>query len=167
MIVRSSETSSCLLNIRGNCFLPVGCRSGHIHPDKEGHGLQGRPGADYWGRSEPTGSRHPSLLDRSGRTHCIPMWDIRLWCPSVTGRFLLRRADRWMMKWHVHVFVWLGYSGGSTWGGWAVWERHCGDQLHLQTAGWQTGPWRWRVGESSSQFSVGVKRGQRLTFNGC
>lgn len=81
--VRSSETSSCLFNIKGNCFLPVGCRSGYIHPDKEGHGLQGRAGADYWGRSEPTGSRHPSLLGHSGRTHCIPMWDIRLWSHQV------------------------------------------------------------------------------------
>lgn len=71
-----NSSSSCLSNMRRSCCLPAGDRSGHLHPDTEGHGLQGWPGADYWGRGEPTGSWHSSLLEHSGRIHCIPVWDI-------------------------------------------------------------------------------------------
>ncbi len=55
------------------CFFPVGSRFGHLHPDKEGHGLQGKPGADHRGRSQPTGSGYPAILDDPRRTDCLPM----------------------------------------------------------------------------------------------
>lgn len=64
-----------------NYFLPLGNRFGHLHPDKEGHGLQGEPGADHRGKCKPTGSRYPRVLDDSRRTDCLSTWapDVSLW----------------------------------------------------------------------------------------
>lgn len=114
----------------------MGCKASQVHTIEEGVNPQGLNIQEFW-----------AIL--GGQTaYQGKIWASDNW--SAGWLFPLGAA------WHIYL---SNDSGRSTRGGWAVWKCHCGNQLYLQTAGWQTGSWWWRMGKGPPQLSTEVRQG--------